>query len=600
MAAALRFEVLGPLRVWRGEGELDLGFPQQRALLALLLVRVGHPVTLAEIAEALWSGRPPASAPNVVRRYASSLRRLLEPELPPRTPGRRVLRRGGGYLLNAECAEFDLLRFRDLVGRGTRLAAAGRPDSAVREFADALGQWRGPVAQGVGETVRAHARFAGVEREIVRAMATAADLALRHGGAAQILPSLRRAAVLAPLDESLHARLVLCLAAVGAQTEALAVYETVRRRLAADLGVVPGTELGEAHTRVLRRQVRRTRPSVTSHAVPTQLPPDLAVFSGRTAELAALATAAADAEGAAGVAATIVIGGIPGVGKSALAIRWAHEAAARFPDGRLHVELGGFAPARHPLDPAEALRGMLVSLGVPARGLPDAEDELAGLYRKSMAGRRALVVLDDAAGPDQVRRLLPATPGCLTLVTGRHSLSALVSCGARPLRLRVPTAREAVHLLARRIGTARVAAEPEAAREIAARCGYLPLALAAIAARAAARPHFPLSALVGELRADGGLDAFPADVRTAFQRSYQALPPEHAGFFRLLSRHPGPRITPTSAAVLTGLPVLEVRARLGALTGVHLLTEDEPARYTLHPLLRSFAVESVEEHGADG
>ncbi|GLF95369.1 AfsR/SARP family transcriptional regulator [Streptomyces yaizuensis] len=611
-APAVRFEVLGPLRVWRGTGELDLGFPQQRALLALLLVRAGRPVPSGEIVEALWSGRPPASAAHVVRRYAGSLRRLLEPELPPRAPGRRVLRRGGGYLLHAENTEVDLLRFRDLVGRAHRHAAAGRPDSALEGFIEALSQWRGPVAQGVPEAVRAHPRFAVVEREIVSATATAADLALRHGGTARILPSVGRAVALAPLDESLHARLVLGLAAVGAQAEALAAYEAARHRLAAELGVLPGAELSAAHTRVLRRQVPRTRPAMTAYGVPTQLPPDLAVFTGRAAELATLTaaaaaaddatlTAAADAADAAGGAATVVIGGAAGAGKSTLAIHWAHTAAARFPDGRLHVELGGFDPVRHPLDPAEALRGMLVSLGVPDRGLPDTTEALTRLYRKLMAGRRALVVLDDAAGADQVRPLLPAAPGCLTLVTSRLDLSPLVSRGARPLRLRLPPAREAEAILARRIGAARAAAEPEAVRDIAARCGHLPLALAAVAARAVARPHFPLAALAGELRSGGGLDAFPAGVRTAFQCSCRALPPEDARLFRSLSRHPGPRITPASAAALTGLPVLDAGARLRALSGVHLLTESEPgagpAHYTLHPLLRSFAAELADEQG---
>ncbi|MGV9311933.1 BTAD domain-containing putative transcriptional regulator [Streptomyces sp. NPDC003691] len=595
----MRFEVLGPLRAWRGESELDLGFPRQRALLALLLVRAGRPVPFGEIADALWSGRPPASAANAVRRYAGSLRRLLEPELAPRTPGRRVLWRGGGYLLHAESAEVDLLRFREQAGRGTRLAAAGRPDSAIREFTEALGQWRGPVAEGVREAVRAHPWFAAVERELVRATATAADLALRHDGIAQVLPSIRKAVDLAPLNEPLHARLVLGLAAVGAQTEALAAYEKARRRLAAELGAVPGAELSAAHTRVLRQQVRRTSPSVPLRPAPAQLPPDLSVFTGRSAELAALTAAADDADGAAGAAAAVVIGGIPGVGKSTLALRWAHEAAARFPDGRLYVELGGFDPVRQPLDPAEALRGMLVSLGVRAGGLPDTEDALADLYRKLMAGRRALVVLDDAAGTDQVRRLLAAAPGCLTLVTSRHALSPLVARGARPLRLRPPTAREAEHLLVRRIGAARVAEDPAAVREIADRCGHLPLALAAMAARAVARPHFPLAALAGELRSGSGLDAFPAGVRTTFLRSYRALPPEHAALFRLLSRHPGPGITPASAAALSGPPVREARARLGVLADVHLLTEDGPGRYALHPLLRSFAAELAEDHGSD-
>ncbi|MGW0416751.1 AfsR/SARP family transcriptional regulator, partial [Streptomyces collinus] len=256
----LRCDVLGPLRVTRGETELDLGFPQQRALLALLLVHTGRPVRLAGIVDVLWSGQPPASAPNVVRRYVGALRRLLEPGLPPRAPGRRLLGRTGGYVLHADTDEVDLLRFRDLTQRGMRAAATARPETAVRHFAAALRLWRGPVATGAPAATRAHPHFTAVERELVRTAQMAADAALLCGSPEAVLPTLRRAAALEPLDEPLHARLVLSLAAAGLQAEALGAYDGVRRDLAAQLGVPPGPELTAAHARVLRQQVRPAAP----------------------------------------------------------------------------------------------------------------------------------------------------------------------------------------------------------------------------------------------------------------------------------------------------------------------------------------------------
>ena len=256
----MRFDVLGPLRVCRDEEELDLGFPQQRALLGLLVVRAGRPVPVGEIIEVLWPGRAPASARNVVRRYAGSLRRLLEPGLPPRAPGRRLLRRAGGYLLEAGEDEVDLLRFRALTKRGKRAAATGRSEAAARHFTAALDEWRGPVAMGIPAAVREHSVFAEVERELVRTTRMAADAALLCGSTEPMLPRLRQALELDPLDESLHAALVMALAATGLQAEALAAYERVRRLLAAELGVAPGTELAAAHTRVLRQEWGPTGP----------------------------------------------------------------------------------------------------------------------------------------------------------------------------------------------------------------------------------------------------------------------------------------------------------------------------------------------------
>ncbi|WP_435811178.1 BTAD domain-containing putative transcriptional regulator [Streptomyces ossamyceticus] len=715
----MRFEVLGPLRVCRGDEELDLGFPQQRALLALLLVRAGRPVLAGEIVDVLWPGRAPASAMNVVRRYAGALRRLLEPDLPPRAPGRRVLRRAGGYLLEAAEDEVDLLRFRALTKRGKRAAATGRSEAALRHFVDALGDWHGPVAMGIPASVREHTEFASLERELTRTARMAADAALLCGGSELVLPHLRRAVELDPLDESAQAGLVMALAASGLQAEALTAYERVRRLLAEELGIAPGPELTVAHTRVLRQEwgpPRPTAPARPPHPTPTgttptaasvvaltaastatpvvaltaastatpvvaltaastatpvvaftaastatpvvaltappeaaptsaatvapvaapspapgvapaaapkavpltapppapapsptplrpaRLPADVPVFVGREAELGTLLRVTDAAAASTGAPATVLVSGMPGIGKTALAVHWAHRVADRFPDGQLHVSLRGFGAAEPPLEPADALRGMLGVLGVPAARMPSGVDSLAGLYRSTLAGRRLLVLLDDAADTEQVRPLLPAGPGSLTLVTSRLALSGLTASGAHPLHLALPSAADAGAVLARRVGHDRTGAEPGAAAEIVARCARLPLALAVVAARAAGRPDFPLSAIAAELRHEGDcLDAF-ADtggvpgLRTAFAPSYRRLPPENARLFRLLSLRPGPDLTPRAAAALADLPQRRTRLLLDELTDAHLVTEHAPGRYVQHTLLRLYAAELTAEY----
>ncbi|MFI6033583.1 BTAD domain-containing putative transcriptional regulator [Streptomyces sp. NPDC051315] len=614
----MRFEVLGPVRAWREDHELDLGFPQQRAVFALLLAHTGRPVPVSGILDVLWAERPPASAPNVVRRYVGALRRLLEPELPSRAPGGRLLRRPGGYLLEADPDEVDLLRFRELTREGKRAAATGRPETAARRFTRALEEWRGPVAMGIPPSVREHVQFTAVERELLQTARLAADAALLCGLAEHVLPALRRATALDPLDEPLHARLILSLAACGLQAEALTAYEDVRRRLSTELGIAPGAELAAAHTRVLRQEVGRLRagPTVdlgrdlpvvrvatargTSSPAPVggpaDLPPDPAAFAGRGAELEWLTAHTGPAAEGAEPPPAVLIGGMAGVGKTTLALHWAHRAAHRFPDGRLHVPLRGSDPQTPAVPPEEALRGMLAALGVPTARMPAGPAALTGLYRTLLAGRRVLVVLDDAAGTEQLLPLLPAAPGCLALVTSRRALPGLIASGARPLRLEPPSAEDARAALAELVGAGRPAADPRAAAEIVTRCGRLPLALAAVAARAAAHRDLPLAAVADHLRASrGSLDAFSvpgtADVRTAFLGSYRLLPAESARLFRLLPRHTGFDLTPAEAAALAGLPVRRARLLLAELADAHLLTEHTPGRYTLHGLLRVFAAE---------
>jgi tetratricopeptide (TPR) repeat protein len=341
--------------------------------------------------------------------------------------------------------------------------------------------------------------------------------------------------------------------------------------------------------------------------VPRQLSAAVTDFTGRAAELQVL-TAIADkaAAGAAGTVVICAIGGTAGVGKTALALHWAHQVAERFGDGQLYVNLRGFGPSRTPVTPEEAIRGFLHAIGVPAERIPATPDGRERLYRSLLADRRMLVVLDNARDEQQVRPLLPAGPGTLVLVTSRNQLAGLAAAdGARLVSLDVLGHAEAVQLLKTRIGTVRSAAEPEAVAEIAALCACLPLALAVAAARAAARPRFPLSALAAELRDTAArLDALDsgdaaADIRAVFSWSYRQLSSAAARMFRLLALHPGPDISAAASASLAGVERPVARRLLGELTRAHMITESWSARYAYHDLLRAFAAGQARDRESD-
>jgi tetratricopeptide (TPR) repeat protein len=334
--------------------------------------------------------------------------------------------------------------------------------------------------------------------------------------------------------------------------------------------------------------------------VPRALPAPPPHFIGRESErrmLTQLMQAHADPGGSVAVA---VIGGTAGVGKTALAVHWAHQVADHFPDGQLYVNLRGFDAAEQVMDPAEAVRCLLDALPVPPQRIPAGLDAQTALYRSLLAGRRMLIVLDNARDPGQVRPLLPGTPGCLVLVTSRNRLSGLVAAdGAHPVMLDLLSPAEGRELLVRRLGAGRVDAEPDAVDEIVDRCARLPLALAIVAARAATHPAFGLADLAGELRdtrrrwAALTNDDAATDVGSVFSWSYQALAPDAARLFRLLGLHPGPDLTAPAAASLAGLPPSDVRPLLSALTQAHLLAEPTPGRYALHDLLRDYAAEQA-------
>ncbi|MFI6543041.1 AfsR/SARP family transcriptional regulator [Streptomyces prunicolor] len=658
----LRFTVLGDVRVWRDEVEVDPGPPLRRTLLALLLARSGSPVPLPDIVDSLWAAdRQPARAVNMVHRHVGALRRLLEPELPNRAAGSLLLRGGGGYRLLAPVDSVDLLLFRQRAAVARKLVEQHDTGRAVEEFADALALRRGPTA-GCPAEAAPHPVFTELDREYDAVVREAADVALGCDAAARVLPALTETATRRPLDEGLQSLLVRALTQTGRRAEALEVFRSTATRLTEELGVDPGPELAAAgrgaigepeaarargggagsdatgagrrtgadaagaegrsadgRTAEGRSAEGRTTESGTVPEAPlapdtppmrpAQLPPALPVFVGREAELVRLHALLDETEAAprnsprtAPLPPTVIstITGPAGVGKTTLALHLAHDVADRFPDGQLYVNLRGFAPVAGPAHPQDVLRGFLEALGVPAARIPDGLDARAALYRGLLAGRRVLVLLDNARDGAQVRPLLPGAPGCLVLVTSRNRLTGLVSAdGAHPLPLDVLTPAEARSALALRIGAARVAAEPEAASEIVSLTARLPLALAMVAARAAAHPAFPLAALAGQLRAaHGGLDAFgdadPAtDVRAVFSWSYDALGAPAARLFRLLSLHPGAELTVHAAAALAGEPVAGTRALLDELTDAHLLTERSPGRYGCHDLLRAYATELV-------
>jgi tetratricopeptide (TPR) repeat protein len=339
----------------------------------------------------------------------------------------------------------------------------------------------------------------------------------------------------------------------------------------------------------------------TPTVVPRQLPAGVRHCAGRAAELATLTSLLDSAAGAGDTVVISAIDGTAGVGKTTIAVSWAHRIARHFPDGQLYVDLRGFGPTP-PMNPTEAIRGFLDAFHVPPERLPASLDAQAALYRSLLADKRVLVVLDNAGDADQVRPLLPGSAGCLVVVTSRNRLISLVAAeGAHLLTLDLLSRAGAQDLLERRLGGQRLAAEPRMVDDIITRCARLPLALSIVAARAAAQPGFPLAALATELReARGRLDALDAgdpalDVRSVFSWSYEKLTAPAARLFRLLGLYSGPDITTRAAASLAGLPVSQARRLLSELTRVHLVNEYATGRVTLHDLLRAYAIELADE-----
>lgn len=619
----MRFAVLGPVRAWRQEVELGLGSPQQRAVLVALLLKRGRPATVGELISGVWGERPPPGALSVLRTYISRLRKVLEPERQAGRPERLLVSVADGYAVHIGEDALDLGVFERRVSEAKRARAEDELARAAELLRGGLGCWEGVPLAGIAGPL-ADAERSRLEEQRLSALEMRLEVELnlgRHDEAVTELAALTREF---PLRERLCELLMLALYRCGRQAEALAVYRRTQRTLETELGLGPGPSLLELHSRLLAADpalaapVRDGQPGTASAAHrdeqamsfvpavrPSQLPAAIPAFSGRVDELAYARATGAQLRSRTPV--VVSVSGMPGVGKTAFAVRWAHQLAPQYPDGQLYVNLRAFEPsgsgfrsgAGSALDPGEALRGFLEALGVPARRMPTGLDARSAQYRSLLADRRVLILLDNARDSEQIRPLLPGTPGCLVIATSRGQLAGLiVSEGAQPMTLEPLSHAESVEFLSRRLGARRTTAEPNAVDEIVMLCGRLPLALASAAARAATNPAFPLSALAAELRGSHGtLDAFP-EVRDAFSRSYDSLSPAAARLFRLLSLHPGPDISAPAAMSLAGLPGRQTRELLADLTRAQLLTEHVPGRYSFHELLRAYATELAAALGA--
>ncbi|WP_306207088.1 AfsR/SARP family transcriptional regulator [Actinoplanes sp. RD1] len=410
------FALFGGVRAWRIQQPLDLGPPQRRALLGLLLAADGRTVGAGDLIDAMWGDRPGASAMNSLHRHVGELRRTFEPELPARATGRWLVRSGPGYRVLVDAVSCDLRRFRLL----NRQAAGAGPATAADLRLQALALAAGPP--GAGLSLHDASVFQVIERERVDTALAAAAGAARPG---EVVPHLLSLAARHPLDEPLHAALIDCLGAAGRRAEALDVFAGIRQRLAEELGVAPDRTLRDARRRVLDRA--GPAPVRTSAAtMPTQLPPAPALPAGRERELAA-ADATLVRPPTAGHRICAVTG-LPGIGKTAFALHWAHRVAAHFPDGQLYVSLADAAPE-------DVLRGFLRALGAPITAT-GGEAALAAAFHRTVRGRKLLFVLDDARGSRQVRALLPADPECLVVATSRFCLTGLIAHeGAQPVPL---------------------------------------------------------------------------------------------------------------------------------------------------------------------
>jgi DNA-binding SARP family transcriptional activator len=600
----VRVRLLGPVDVMVDGEERPVAGLRRKAVLATLALHEGVVVSTDLLVDAVWGETVPSTTLNTLQRHVSHLRAVLGGNA-------AILARPPGYLLDVGEDGTDVRLAERLLRQGTRSAD---PRQSAQELRQALALWRGrPLADVAGlawldDQAR---RLDLLGQQIRRALSEARLAAGEH---LHLVPELEQTVADHPLDEQVHAQLIVALYRCGRQADALSAYQRLRATLAEELGIDPSPALRELETAILRQDPSLDAPapagslrlSAPSAPVPAQLPPAVSGFTGRSAELDRLDAIFSPASPEDAVVVT-AIAGTPGVGKTALAVHWAHRVAAQFPDGQLYANLRGFDPAGPAAEPGEVLRGFLEALAVPPERIPASPDDQVALYRSLLAGKRALVVLDNARDAAQVRPLLPGAPGCLAIVTSRNRLTGLIAKdGAYPLALDVLTPAGARELLLHRLGAGRAGREPDAVEDIITRCARLPLALSIAAARAAASPGFPLAHFAAEIRAAGHvLDPFvgddaATDVRAVFSWSYHALSTDAARLFRLQGLHPGPDITVGAAASLAGIAPDRAGVLLAELTRGHLLAEHRPGRYAFHDLLRAYAAEQARIHDHDG
>jgi len=621
----MRFRLLGPLEIRAGEDWRGIGAPKWRSVLAALLINAGQIVPADVLINEVWGETPPAKAGNLISIYVLRLRRLLGD-----TDSTVLATRAPGYLLRLGPADTDAQMFEDLVRQGRRAYAAGDPERAAAQLAEAVALWHGSPLADVPPTplVEAEAeRLADLRLDAAELRITAE---LACGSHAQVIPELRRLLADHSLRENLWLLLMRALDGAGRHAEALEAYGQARRVLAEELGVDPGAELRQYHAELLAKDDALTRdtgdaPGSISGGVvaagsrsapsgsapgeprvarsvpaPAQLPADVADFTGREDQIKHLCDllASGGVEADPGAVRIALVAGSGGLGKTSLAVHAAHRVSGGFPDGQLYVDLLGATP--QPLPPADVLARFLRDLGVDGRDIPADDDERAARYRTVLAGHRMLIVLDNARDAAQVRPLLPGTASCAVLVTTRSRMPDLAS--TRLVDLNVLADDEALILFTKVVGDERAAAEPEATAELLLACAGLPLAIRICAARLASRSGWTIGAMASRLRDEhrrlDELRAGDMAVRASFQVSFASLPAsvqpggvDPAGAFRLLGLWHGSSISSEAAAALFGTPEFAAEDALEVLVDAHLLESTASGRYKFHDLLRVYASE---------
>ncbi|KUN10485.1 AfsR family transcriptional regulator [Streptomyces yokosukanensis] len=589
VARTVRFNILGSLEIQDGEDRLRLGGPIQERVLVALLLEPGRVVPVSRLIEVVWEQEPPATAVHQIRKAVADLRRRIP------DGADLIVTDSSGYRACVEEEQLDLSRFTRLTAQARQDLAAGAVTEAADHLRAALALWRGPVLADRGGGPALTAVTTALDERRITAAEQLFQLRLDQGETADLIGDLRELITAHPLHETLRAQLMLALYRSGRAAEALEEYGRVRDLLIEELGTDPGPRLTKLYEAILHDSDELTAPeprgAPAGVAPPTALstlPYDLTDFTGREDELKLLlARVDESCEGTRIVA----VDGMGGCGKTSLAVHAGHLLADRYPDGRLHVDLRGHSPGEEPLQPAAVLGMLLRTIGVPDQRVPEDEGGRAALWRATLTNRRVLLLLDNASDTAQVRPLLPASPGCLVLITSRQRLVHLD--GAEWISLGEMPPADSATLLAETLGEQRVAAEPEAVTELAELCGHLPLALRITSARLRNRSRWTVQHLVDRLRDEtrrlGELSAGERSVAATIQLSYQAMDEPHRKAFRLLGLHPGTEADVHSGAALLGTGPLEAEDILERLLDVHLVRQNTLGRYALHDLVRSVA-----------
>ena len=613
-----RFRILGPLEFRSGDAWAGIGAPKWRALFAALLLNHGRVVSTQRLIDELWGDEPPAKPANLIATYVHRLRGLIgDPD------GCVLVTRAPGYLVVVGPDELDAMRFAGLVAAGRKALSNGETARAVELLTAALALFRGPPLADVPPSDLVTIEAGRLEESRVAALGLRIEAEIESGNAASAIGELLGLTADHPLREELWALLMRALRAAGRQAEALEAYERVRTVIGDELGVDPGPGLRQLYQEILADDARPAPRAVKPAAaivspepgpaaqitlpappVPSQLPADIPDFTGRDEQVEYLCDLFAevpDGDTRTGAVMVSLIAGAGGLGKTTLAVHVAHRLRRRFPDGQLYVNLRGASD--QPAAPSDVLARFLRELGVDGTQIPESEDERAALYRTRLAGRRVLIVLDDARDAAQARSFVPGSVSCGVLITSRSRLPALV--GGRLVDLDVLGDDEARALLAKIVGAHRLDAEPDATNRVLAACAGLPLAIRIAGVRLAARTSWTVQALAGKLADERRrIDEFKAGdlaVRACFQVSFDSLPPaggpgrpDPARAFRLLGLWRGPCISLPAASSLLAEPEDQVADTLETLVDAHLLQSVTAERYRLHDLLRVYAAEKAE------